>query len=458
MLLTTDGTVKLADFGLARKVDAVTTSRGAAGTLGYMSPEAIDGSRTLAADIWALGIVATQLASNQPPVEIVRTAEQVDALLARIPAAYSRPFHEAIARTLRLVARERPTTAQLRATPPFAPPPTAANSVQGLAHFVERALWMAPLRVDGLLWTQMLTEGGAAHVVRLCEVETDAPPPAGAPQEASAALLADLVAGVPGNDAFSSAYRVAKTTLCHCRARENQFAAKVLELNMQLADTALFSLEAHMARGTAEQRSARRAVLDRFMRTYPSLAEGAPNVRVWLAFHAAPSEAVAKSVCGGGFAVLSQLDAGFFGQGIYLTLDAEYCISEYGVNVYQQTVVPLLVCAVVIGNAFPVVEMPCVPTPPDGAPADAPTGGYLGSAIVGKAHAHLAVVAKRRDPHDPVGEEYFYPCAPAEWSARRTYTELVVRDASQVLPLGYLMVAPQHLAPAPAPVPASSSV
>ena len=65
-------------------------------------------------------------------------------------------------------------------------------------------------------------------------------------------------------------------------------------------------------------------------------------------------------------AVLSQLDAGFFGQGIYLTLDAEYCISEYGVNVYQQTVVPLLVCAVVIGNAFPVVEMPCAPAPPDG--------------------------------------------------------------------------------------------
>ena len=275
MLLTTDGTVKLADFGLARKVDAATTSRGAAGTLGYMSPEAIDGFRTLAADIWALGIVATQLASNQAPAEIVRTAEQVDALLARIPAAYSRPFHEAIARTLRLVARERPTAAQLRATPPFAPPPpTAANSVQGLAHFVERALWMAPLRVDGLLWTQMPTEGGAAHVVRLCEVETDAPPPAGAPQEAAAALLADLVAAVPGNDAFPSAYRVAKTTLCHCRARENQFAAKVLELNMQLADTALFSLEAHMARGTAEQRSARRAVLDHFMAHVPVARRG----------------------------------------------------------------------------------------------------------------------------------------------------------------------------------------
>jgi hypothetical protein len=337
VLLAADGTVKLADFGLARRVDAATTSRGAAGTLGFMSPEAIDGARSVAADVWAVGVVATQLASNQAPTEIVRTAEQVAALLARIPADYGRPFCEAVARMLRLDASERPTAAQLRTTPPFGvepppqvPPPAAPNdSIQGLARFVERALWMAPLRVDGVPWTRMPTEGGAAHVVRLCEVGAGAPPPAGgAPQEAAAALLADLLAGVPGNSAFSSAYRVAKTVLCHCRARENQFAAKVLELNMQLANTQLFSLEAHMARGTAAQRSARRAVLDRFLRTYPSLAEGAPNARVWLAFHAAPSEAVAESVCGGGFAVLSQLDAGFFGQGIYLTLDAEYCIEE----------------------------------------------------------------------------------------------------------------------------------
>ena len=59
----------------------------------------------------------------------------------------------------------------------------------------------------------------------------------------------------------------------------------MLELNTQLANTALFSLEAPMARGTEAQRAARRAVLDRFMGTYPSLVEGAPHARVWLAFH-----------------------------------------------------------------------------------------------------------------------------------------------------------------------------
>ena len=114
-------------------------------------------------------------------------------------------------------------------------------------------------------------------------------------------------------------------------------------------------------------------------------------------------------------------------------------------NVYRQAEVPLLVCAVVVGNAFHVVEMPRAPAPLDGAPADAPTGGHLGRAIVGKAHAHLAVVARGCDPDDPERKEWFYPCEPAAWSSeRRTFTELVVRDASQVLPLGYLMVAPRR--------------
>jgi len=97
--------------------------------------------------------------------------------------------------------------------------------------------------------------------------------------------------------------------------------------------------------------------------------------------------------------------------------------------------------------------MPRAPPPPAGASPGAPTGGYLGRAIVGKAHAHLAAVALGRDPHDPEGKEWFYPCEPAEWPATRTYTELVVPDDSQVLPLGYLMVAPRRPLPPPPAAP-----
>ena len=87
-----------------------------------------------------------------------------------------------------------------------------------------------------------------------------------------------------------------------------------MELNAKLANTALFSLQAALEAGTTAQRAARQAVLNRFMSTYPSVVDEAPHVRVWLAFHAAPNETVAKSVCAGGFAILAQLDAGFFAQ------------------------------------------------------------------------------------------------------------------------------------------------
>ena len=55
-------------------------------------------------------------------------------------------------------------------------------------------------------------------------------------------------------------------------------------------------------------------------------------------------------------------DDGFFGQGIYLTLDSEYAIEEYGRRQDGQPEVALVVCAVLVGSAFPVVEMPqCAP-------------------------------------------------------------------------------------------------
>ena len=55
-------------------------------------------------------------------------------------------------------------------------------------------------------------------------------------------------------------------------------------------------------------------------------SENLTNVRAWLAFHAAPSEAVARQILLGNFAILQQLDDGFIGQGIYVTTDAAYAI------------------------------------------------------------------------------------------------------------------------------------
>ena len=92
----------------------------------------------------------------------------------------------------------------------------------------------------------------------------------------------------------------------------------------------------------------------------------------------------------------------------------------------------LVVVAVLVGNAFPIVEMPRAPD------------GYLGKTMVGKADTHLAVVTWGKDPYDASGAHASVPADPARWAeleARNDlYTEIVCNDDSQVLPLGYMMV------------------
>ena len=64
--------------------------------------------------------------------------------------------------------------------------------------------------------------------------------------------------------------------------------------------------------------------------------------------------------------------------------------------------------------------------------------GFLGKAIVGKADSHVARVAK--DPDANRGDTDPLPCLPARWAAVQSFSEIVVRDESQVLPLGYVVV------------------
>lgn len=64
-LLLKGETVAIADFGLARFITAI--SRGGAGTPFYMSPEALRGQHSEAADIWAVGIIFYQLLIGNLP-------------------------------------------------------------------------------------------------------------------------------------------------------------------------------------------------------------------------------------------------------------------------------------------------------------------------------------------------------------------------------------------------------
>lgn len=67
LLLTANGVVKVADFGLARAPDAPPADT-VAGSWPYLAPERFDGGGDHRADIYALGLTLYQLLSGRPPV------------------------------------------------------------------------------------------------------------------------------------------------------------------------------------------------------------------------------------------------------------------------------------------------------------------------------------------------------------------------------------------------------
>ena len=68
--------------------------------------------------------------------------------------------------------------------------------------------------------------------------------------------------------------------------------------------------------------------------------------------------------------------------------------------------------------------------------------GFHGKAIVGKADSHVVRVAKDPDANCGAGDYKLdpLPCLPTRWAAVQSFSEIVVRDESQVLPLGYVVV------------------
>src|SRR5262249_44535717 len=80
-LLTADGTPKVTDFGLAKRLDEAgqTASGAIMGTPSYMAPEQAQGDRAVgpAADVYALGAVLYECLTGRPPF---RAATVMDTL------------------------------------------------------------------------------------------------------------------------------------------------------------------------------------------------------------------------------------------------------------------------------------------------------------------------------------------------------------------------------------------
>lgn len=106
----------VADFGLARVLDASTTLTGGGvtpGTWFYMAPEQFEGKADAPADMWALGVTLYQAVEGFLPFEAETPPAIMGAILTKPPAPpqHSGPLREVIEALLAKNPADRPTSA-----------------------------------------------------------------------------------------------------------------------------------------------------------------------------------------------------------------------------------------------------------------------------------------------------------------------------------------------------------
>lgn len=100
ILVTRDGRVKVADFGIAALTDATGRARGASGTLGYMPPEQLRGEHVdERTDVWALGALLYELLTRANPFDADTTEGslfKIEVAPVPVPSEFEPALSEAI--------------------------------------------------------------------------------------------------------------------------------------------------------------------------------------------------------------------------------------------------------------------------------------------------------------------------------------------------------------------------
>jgi serine/threonine-protein kinase len=181
LLLTEDGTLKVADFGIAHAVGGtrVTEVGTVLGTAAYLSPEQALGEQvTPAADLYSLGTCLYELLAGEPPYGHETLGELFSRREAGPPPplrGVPRRLEAAILRCLERDPRERPASAAELARSLAASPPTAVTEVARFDVTVRRRTLLWALVVVVLVLAVVL----AVVALRGGESQQDEPVPRG---------------------------------------------------------------------------------------------------------------------------------------------------------------------------------------------------------------------------------------------------------------------------------------
>ncbi|XP_056159471.1 mitogen-activated protein kinase kinase kinase 1-like isoform X2 [Syzygium oleosum] len=134
ILVDAGGSVKLADFGLAKATE-MRAAKSFLGTTQWIAPEVVkslkNGSYELAADIWSLGCTVLEMLTREPPYSHLGPMEALEEIragvLPEVPESLSTDAQDFIRKCLCVDPKDRPSAAKLLGHPFVRKPPTSSG-------------------------------------------------------------------------------------------------------------------------------------------------------------------------------------------------------------------------------------------------------------------------------------------------------------------------------------------